>query len=248
MTTNYSKFKYEFRNLQLDTDEVHVWCVLLDNLLPQIKILSQKLSSDEDKRARCFYFERDKNRYIIGRGVLRTIISGYIGVEASQLQFCYGKHGKPYLENNCNNPKLYFNMSHSDNLALYAFSCNRKVGIDIERIRDLPDMEQLAECSFSYNDKIVFHTMPGDMKRKVFFECWARKEAYLKGVGEGLWQQLDSFDVLSKTGDPANLLTIGENSQKTTKWYVQDLSPAFGFAAACASEGFSRLCRYQWAV
>lgn len=230
--------------LQFESDEVHIWSVPLDELLSQVHILSKKLSMDEKKRADRFCFERDRNRYIIGRGILRTIISFYLDAEAGRLQLCYGRYGKPALSSNCNPKMLKFNMSHSNGLALYAFAHQREVGIDIEHIRDVPEMEQIAGLFFSDTEKKVFCSLPENKKKAIFFQIWTRKESYIKCIGTGLNESLDTFDVLSEADDIPG--PIAGDLKKTSQWHIEDLNPSSAHAAAYAIRGHSRLCWYRY--
>ena len=243
MKINYHVFKSAPRDLELGNNEVHIWCVSLDQLASRFQILSQKLSMDEHMRAERFYFERDRKRYIIGRGILRTIIGYYSGVEAGKLRFRYGRHGKPALADTFGKGMIYFNLSHSKGLALYAFTRDSEIGIDIEHIREIPEMEHIVERFFSEREKAVFRALPESKKKEAFFNCWTRKEAFIKAIGDGLYQPLYKFDVSLSPGEPVDLLSIEGDSTKASGWCIQDLSPASGFAAACAVEG---LCQLRW--
>jgi len=138
-------------------------------------------------------------------------------------------------------------LSQSDGLALYAFTRDREIGVDIEHIRDISEMEQIAEQFFSARENAVFRTLPKSKKKEAFFNCWTRKEAFIKAIGEGLSWPLDSFDVSLIPGEPARLLKIEGDSKAASRWSIQDLKPAFGFAAAFAVKGRSgRVHCWQW--
>jgi len=174
---------------------------------------------------------------------LRIIIGCYLGVEASQLRFCYGQYGKPALAETFGKGRLYFNMSRSEGLALYAFTREGEVGVDIERIRDIPEIEPMTERYFSDKEKKVFYGLPEYMKRKAFFLYWTRKESVLKALGSGLYYPLNLFDVSSSESEPVEFLSSDSLPKLISKWYIQDLSPGNGFTAACAAE---RLNRVRW--
>lgn len=248
-TTSSPTFKYNSQDLHLGPEEVHVWCISLDDFLSQLQRLSQKLSVDEKKRADRFCFERDKKRYILSRGILREIISCYLEIEADQLEFSYGKYGKPALADNYCAKPLYFNVSHSEALALYAFTCDREVGIDIEHIRDIPELEQIIERFFSNTEKNVFRTLPESRKREAFFQGWTRKEAVLKAVGDGLSQPLDKFEVfVNQDESMINPMKKQEVQKNTLNWQIQDLPTVPGYAAAYAVKGASQLHCFHWPV
>jgi len=233
--------------MELMADDIHVWSVSLDQLASRFQTLSQTLSPDELMRAERFHFERDRNRYIIGRGVLRTIIGYYSGVEAGKLQFRYGRYGKPALADTFGKEAICFNLSHSQGLSLYAFTRDREIGIDIEHIRDIPEMEHIVEGFFSEREKVVFRALPESKRKEAFFHCWTRKEAFIKAIGDGLSCPLDQVDVSLTPDDPAKLLRIKGDIKEAYRWSIQDLNPAHGIAASLAVEKRDWNLRFfQW--
>jgi len=203
---------------------------------------------DERMRAERFHFEEHRECFIIRRGILRTILGYYLSVEPSRLQFCYGKNEKTALADTFGKGKVHFNLSHSEGLALYAFTRYREIGVDIEYIRDVPEMKQIVERYFSAREKDVFQVLPERKKKEAFFNCWTRKEAFIKSTGDGLSWPLDRFDVSLVPGEPARLLRIDGDSKAASRWLIQDLKSAPGFAAAFAVEGRSWEVHYwQWA-
>ena len=203
--------------------------------------------ADEIIRADRFYFAKDRDYFIAARGVLRTILGRYLGVDPGQVHFRYNSYGKPSLDHPPGEDALNFNLSHSAGLALYAFTCARRVGIDLEYMRADVDYEQLARRNFSLYEKAVFQALPPEQKRQAFFNCWTRKEAYVKARGEGLSIALEQFDVSLKPGEPARLLGSREDPGETAQWSLQELAPGSGYAAALAvEEGECRLSLWQW--
>ena len=202
---------------------------------------------EERMKAERFHFEQDRERFITGHGILRTILGYYLGVEASRLQFCYGKNRKPALADKFGKGIILFSMSDSEGLALFAFTRDREIGVDIERVRDIPEMDQIAEQFFSVRENAVFCALPESKKKEAFFNCWTRKEAFIKAIGDGLYCPLDSFVVSLVPGEPARLLRIGGDSKGISRWSIKDLRPAPGYAAAFAVERRSwRLYCWQW--
>jgi 4'-phosphopantetheinyl transferase len=129
---------------------------------------------------------------------------------------------------------IRFNLSHSEGIALYAFSKDHEVGVDIERIHDIPEMDLIAAQVFSEWENRVFRKLSKNEKKQAFFECWTRKEAFIKAVGEGLSLSLDKFDVSLGPGESARLLKIQHESKEASRWCLRQISPAPGFAAALA--------------
>jgi 4'-phosphopantetheinyl transferase len=232
---------------ELTTDEIHIWCASLEQPASRFQRLTQLLSMDERIMAKRFHFERDRKRFIARRGILRTILGAYLGMEPSQIQFCYVKNGKPALSDTFGKGKICFNSSHSEGLALYAFTHDCEIGVDIECIRDIPEMEQIAERFFSARENAVLRALPQSKKKEAFFNCWTRKEAFIKAIGDGLSWPLDEFDVSLVPGEPARLLRIEGDSEAVSPWSIQELKPAFGFAAAFAARGrIGQIHLQQW--
>jgi 4'-phosphopantetheinyl transferase len=231
---SFPSFTFPPSKLELASEEIHIWCTELDQPLSRIEMLAQILCMDERNRAERFHFEEHKNRFIIRHGILRSILECYLGTDPSRLRFCYGKNGKPKLGNTGGEENIRFNLSHSESLALYSFTRDCEVGVDIEHIRDIPEMDQIAERFFSVRENDVFRALPEGEKKEAFFNCWTRKEAFIKANGDGLFRPLDKFDVSLVPGEPARLLRIEGDSKEASRWSIQDLKPASGFAAAFA--------------
>ena len=234
-------------NLELAIDEIHVWCASLDQPVSRFQMLSQTLSPDERMRAERFHFEQDRKRFIIVHGILRMILSSYLSVEPSRLKFCYRKKGKPALADTFGKETICFNLSHSEGIALYVFTQGREIGVDIEHIHDIFEMDQIVERFFSTREKDVFRALPESKKKEAFFNCWTRKEAFIKAIGDGLSRPLDKLGVSLAPGEPARLLRIEGNSKAAYRWSIQELKPRPGFAAAFAVKARSwRLHCWQW--
>jgi 4'-phosphopantetheinyl transferase len=223
-------------DLVLSSRDVHVWRASLEQPEALIQQLAQTLSEDERTRASRFYFERDRKHFIVGRGLLRTILGCYLSLEPTQLQFCYGSRGKPALANMGDSDTLQFNLSHSHGLVLYAVTRDRKIGIDLEQIRPTSDVEKLAERFFSPREHAAIRSLPSSQKQEAFFHAWTCKEAYLKAIGEGL-AGLEQVEVSLVPGEPVRLLSTGEDSPASSRWSVQVLTPAPDYIAALAVEG-----------
>jgi len=233
--------------LALSTCQVHAWRASLDWPGIDVERLSRLLSLDERIRAERFYFERDRKRFVVGRGILRGILGCYLGIEPSCVQFSYGAYGKPALAAASVGETLHFNVSHSDALALYAVTRGREIGVDVERVRPLADADSIAERYFSARENAVFRALPANEKLAAFFNCWTRKEAYAKACGEGLGAKLSTIEVSLTPGQPARLLSINDDPQETSRWFLQELSAGPDYAAALVVEGDGwHLIDRQW--
>ena len=234
-------------NLALPDDETHVWRASLCLSPGRIMAWQQLLSDDELNRADRFHFEEDRNAYIAARGILRIVLGQYLNAEPAQLHFAYNQYGKPFLPPETNPETLQFNLSHSDGLALFAFTRQRRIGVDLERVQRQFEFEEIAGRFFSPREAALLHSLPDSMKPEAFFNCWTRKEAYIKAHGEGLSLPLDSFDVTLKPGKPARLIRTRDSPQEAAQWRLQALWPGDGFAGALAVKGDGwRLQCWQW--
>lgn len=217
----------------LRADEVEIWCVDLDPPSEITTRLSASLSSDERQRASRFVFERDRRRFSVGRGVLRALCGAYIGAPADAIRFRYAARGKPELAGG----EIQFNVSHSEDLALMAFSRIGRLGVDVERLRHVPEVEHIAKSHFSPSEREVFAAVPARLKQEVFFNCWTRKEAFIKALGDGFYFSLENFDVTLAPGEPPRLLSILGNREHAAEWSLYPLQPASDYVGALAIKG-----------
>lgn len=221
-------------SLILGADEVHLWQATLDDHSPAD--LSSLLSEDEAERARRFHFEKDRNHYTVARGLLRRVLAAYLDSDPVDLQFAYADKGKPFLAGN-HRGALNFNLAHSQGMAIYAFSQGRELGVDLERLREDFGGEKIAARFFSANEINELRKVPENLKTRAFFNCWTRKEAYIKARGEGLSMPLDEFDVSLAPGEPAAFLGNHKDAGEILRWSMQSLSVAEGYVAALVVEG-----------
>ena len=249
MTTFHSNWPLPPAKLSLAADELHVWVASLNRPQVQLNQFWQHLAEDERARANRFYFDHDRHHYIVARGLLRQLLGSYLQLPARQIAFLYGDHGKPALAAELADSGVQFNISHAQGVALLAFAREREVGVDIEQVRPLEDGEQIAERFFSKHEVAVFTAVPPEQKPQAFFNCWTRKEAFIKVIGEGLSCPLDSFDVTLKPGEPAELLQVKGSEEAAAHWKLLNLEPATGYAGAVIAEGRSwELYCWQWPV
>lgn len=222
--------------LALPAGEIHVWAVRLDPAPGEVERLGGALDAEEWQRALRFRFERHRRRYVVGRGVLRLLLAAYLDLRPQEVRFAYGPRGKPFLAP----PQasgLWFNLSNSDELALVGVVHGQEIGVDVELVKPMSDLEAIAERFFSPSERDALRLLPAAQKPTGFFNCWTRKEAYLKAVGEGLAAPLDSFDVTLAPGDPPRMLTLRGDAAAAGRWTFHHLLPAPGYIGAIAMEG-----------
>jgi 4'-phosphopantetheinyl transferase len=228
---------------KLAPDPVHVWRVPLNRNPDRVPELKELLSMDERTRAERFHFEKDRNQFIESRAALRLLLGQYLNLSSNELTFSFGSHGKPALANGLSDEGLRFNLSRRDGLALIAVAHDREIGVDLELVRaDVPVFE-IAEVSFSEGELATLRSLPENLQTAGFYNCWTRKEAYIKARGEGLSFPLKQFDVSLTPGEPARLLSV-RNDQLSSdvdvaevdRWALQELSVGDGYVAAIACE------------
>ena len=232
------------KDLILANHEVHMWRAQLELPSSQVQRLRGLLTVDELDRARRFFFEIDRQRFIAARGILRSILSRYIPTSPGHLRFYYNQYGKPFLASEFNSTLLNFNLSHSGGMALYSITRNMEIGVDVERVRSGFEYEEIAKRFFSVNEVAILRAIPSEKKLEAFYNCWTRKEAYIKAHGKGLSLPLDSFDVSFAPGEPPMLLLTRDDPQERSLWTLLDLKPGPGYVGALAVKGLG--CRFSY--
>jgi 4'-phosphopantetheinyl transferase len=236
-------------SFQLASDEIHCWCACLDVPPETSARLYATLTPDERTRSARFQFERDRQRFIAARGVLRDLLGRYLQTRPSQINFVYNAFGKPDLNPELGN-RLKFNLSHSAGFALIAIATASNVGVDLEYIRAESDYADIARRFFSAAEVNYLIALPNHLYSETFFSCWTKKEAYVKACGKGLAIPLNSFSVPLTTDhahSPVDLSVASKDIVPAKRWSLYTLRPAPGYAGALAIEGIGwRLRQLQW--
>jgi 4'-phosphopantetheinyl transferase len=229
----------------LQSGEVHVWRVELEQPEQIVQRFRNTLEPEELYRADRFHFEKDRRGFVVSRGFLRAVLGRYLSANPEALRFSYGHYGKPGLDGDYKHSPLRFNMSHSRSLALVAVTETRELGVDIEYIRADFASEDIARRFFSPREVAAFNALPVEQRVAAFFRCWTRKEAYIKAIGRGLSQPLDGFDVTLGPAEPAALLRADDDD--ASRWSLTDIKAGEDYAAALVIEGqISNVRCWQW--
>lgn len=233
--------------LLLIAGEVHIWRAYLNPDHSTVRTFWKLLSADEQQRAKQYYSQRDREHFVVARGVLRKILSLYVNVSPGQIRFSSNSYGKPSLCHESGDQALRFNLTHSHGIALYAITRGCELGVDIEFMREDLARLEVAEQFFSPAEVSMLRACPHDSRTAAFFACWTRKEAYIKARGEGLSYPLHRFTVSLIPEEPASLLSTYDNPQEASRWALVELFPEQDYRAALAVEGDCPILHYwQW--
>jgi len=220
----------------LGARDVHAYRALLVEHRPRLEVLSGLLSADEQLRADEFRTETLRSRFVLSRGILRELLARYLGVPPAGIVFEYGSRGKPGLHRSMGSA-ITFNLSHSGDVALYAFARGRAVGVDVEDGDRQVAHEKVSHRFFADTEKAELSALPADQARRGFFDCWTRKEAYLKARGRGLSVSLSDFAVSLTPGERPVLRWAADEPEAPDRWRLQVIEPGDSYVAAVCVEG-----------
>jgi len=235
--------------VDLGTAEAHLWVIDLDLVPERLPDFRSTLSPDEEERASRFLKSVDARRYTAARASLRRLLGAYIGIEPGRLRFTYDRFGKPGLGGELSAASVRFSVSHSGDRGLFGFVREHRIGVDLEHIRADIDVENLAKNHFSPREFQKLRSLSSDRQLEAFFCCWTRKEAYLKGRGEGVSYGLDRVEVSMSPGEPAAILRAFDDPDVIRRWTLEHLRPAPDYlgAAAVEANNINFEC-FQWEI
>lgn len=246
----------------LTNDAAHVWVANLQRSKTELEVLKSTLCMDEQKRADRFRFIEDTQTFIVARGILRLLLSKYLNIAPQKLLFEKNKYGKLFLaaqilekKQSSTFPQIQFNLSHSHGLALFAFAMHQQIGVDIELIRPNVDFLEIADRFFSEQEYQDLLKLAANKQLPAFYNCWSRKEAFIKALGEGLYHNLKQFDVDIHDSCDASRLPIKLKNSKAdcsetpdnNSWKLFNLRPAANYAAAVVTMK-NRISTYNFSV
>jgi 4'-phosphopantetheinyl transferase len=219
----------------LSPGQVHVYYALIDRPPEEIEAFGRLLSQEELARAKRFKNSINRQRYLVRQGILRELLAGYLDCDPARIEIHRDANGKPSPASRMNPDLLQFSDSHSENMAAFAFGLQNRLGVDIEKIRELTEMLDIVKGQFASRENQAVLNCPEDRRLDLFYRFWTRKEAVLKAQGEGLLMPLDSVDVSEGgEGQPFKVTVLKE--KKAEVFWVRDIQAPLGFAAAIASD------------
>jgi len=235
----------------LNRDRVHLWRANLELTEEEIKQLANLLSADEVDRANRFRFPRHRRRFIVTRGILRQLLGSYLKINPQNLIFTYGEQGKPLLIENMKldlslSLPLQFNVSHSQEYALFGFTLDRMIGVDLEYHRPMPDASKIARRFFSAQESKLLDGTAVEQQSQLFFRLWTAKEAYLKAIGKGLADSLASVELAFDCTNSIYLSALKKDPDAIDNWslYSCAFSPNYSAAIAINAKVSSKNINY----
>jgi 4'-phosphopantetheinyl transferase len=219
--------------------EVHLWLWPHAPGLGEFGHLASTLSTRESQRAAAFAHAMDRQRYVAAHAFMRRVLAHYTGVDAKALDFVDGAAGKPALAAAQGAGGIQFNLSHSGDVALLGVARDRLVGVDIEVVRRLDDLEALVRTTFSVDERRRFDALDVALRHEAFFAVWTRKEAVIKATGAGLSTELTRIEVTIDPRQPPAVVAIDGSAAAARDWSLWSgrLAPAAWWAAASPQAG-----------
>ena len=214
--------------LELPADGIHIWVA---DLKGDCAALAQTLSDDEQDRAAKFRMAKTRDQFVASRGLLRQLAAGYLGCRPPAVPIVYESAGKPAIAGN----PFHFNVTHSDEIAAFAFSRAGRIGIDIERVRPMQNAASVVERFFTANECAAFQKLPAGEQLNVFFKMWTRKEALLKALGQGI-HALELCEITVEPDVPPRVVKLMDEADCGERWQIRDVAVEEGYAAAVARE------------
>lgn len=210
---------------------VDLYSIALDAGPGVVDRLGALLCDDERGRAARFVTDTLRTRFVVARAALRSILGAQLACDPRALRFSYGRAGKPLLEGG----GIDFNLSHSRGLAVVACARGCEIGIDVEALRTMEDLLNIARRFFAPGEYAQLAALEPSLQADAFFRCWTRKEAYLKARGDGITVALDHFEVSLLPDAPPALLRIDGDAGAAAQWQLHHLAPAPGYVGALAA-------------
>lgn len=227
-------------SFELDARNVHVWPVRTEASKAVAATFERVLAADERERAARFRFDHLRHSFVLAHGALRILLGRYLNTSPAGIQFKYGPKGKPAL---ALSGSIDFNASHSGGLAVFAFTRGCEIGVDLEQIHPMEDMQNIADRFFCPEEAAELMSFGVNQREHAFFLCWTRKEAYIKAIGDGLSAPLNDFRVTMQPTQPARFVHLAHDMDAAKEWTLQDLQLAPNYAAALAYRAAERTLR-----
>jgi 4'-phosphopantetheinyl transferase len=228
---------FSWEPISVADDELHIWTGTVTEHTAAIGSYLDLLSPDERVRASRYRTIPLRNMFVTSRGVLRSLLARYLNACAHEIEFLYGRHGKPAL--GCHGG-ISFNVSHSSDRFLIGISSGCSIGVDIERVLPLNDVESLSEMCLTANEAKELRELSPTGQTDFFYRHWTCKEAYLKATGVGLSGQPNHVSILQDSCHSSRRYAYGGRIQVEGAWRIETIFLSECYAAAVAYQGRER--------
>ncbi len=213
---------------------IHLWHTPLNPWLKEIEELRAILSAEETSRMEQLVFQNRAEDYIVSRGVLRNILARYLGLAPESVPLKTYSNGKPYLPGS----EIHFNLSHSEGLFLYGLASGSPLGVDLQRVYPIANINTIIKNYFSPEEQNILNSVNENLLQDLFFTIWTAKEAYLKGTGEGFQRPPNNFTICHKSNGLLKFeLSDNLNSTLNNLWSIREIQLAPNYKAALAVKG-----------
>jgi 4'-phosphopantetheinyl transferase len=216
--------------MDISKNEIHVYKAFSETSENKLNYFLDLLDTDEKNKADRFKFAKHRNNFISFRAYLRIILSEYLNTHPAKITFSYADKGKPFISDS----EIKFNISHSDNFAVYAVTSQIEIGIDTEKIKELPDALSIAKNYFSEMEVKQFSEVNENNYKQAFYNCWTRKEAFIKAIGEGLSFPLADFSVSFMPGEAPEMKWIKDKPEESLLWTIINIDLEKEFISSLA--------------
>lgn len=203
--------------------EIHIWCINWTGMNIFFTESWDLMTAQEKEQVKWYHYNDDKMRCAIGKIVTRLLLSQYLQVGNSKIEIYKKKYGKPYHKQIDGKKSVQFSISHSGEMVLVAFSYFENIGVDVEMIKDLPEFKRIAKNFFTKNEAMEIEKQNTP---NMFYRYWTAKEAYLKALGVGIAQGMDSFAVINDI--------VTEKGEIKKDWKIFSIEINQGYAACVA--------------
>jgi 4'-phosphopantetheinyl transferase len=216
--------------IQLHGNEIHVWRAELNFSQGRMSQLERWLSQDELERAVRYYRRKDRDQYVVTRGLLRELLGLYLNQRPDQIRFVYGRFGKPAVAETPNGQPLEFNVSHSGDLALFGFARSTAIGVDLEKVDEDLEFMDIARQYFTDRERTMLERLEPSSRVREVYALWTDYEARLKASGQGI-SGLDEHAqmIAAASGDFHSEGGIHD-------WDVERLAVGQGYVASLAAK------------
>ncbi len=211
------------------TNALEVLASRIDVSPEELERLSGVLDPEELRRARGLP-DATRREFVATRAILRTLLGERLEVPAKEVMLRKRENGKLFVSGG-----VLFNVAHSNGLAVFAFTHNLKVGVDVELLRPLADLEGVVELALAPSEAADLQSVPAADRAEAFFACWTRKEAYLKASGNGLGSPRD-VAVTLRPGAPERLVSVQGAPAEPDRWELTSFEPRTDYVGAVAVE------------